>query len=81
LAGSYTAADDEIERFSESLRTLDDHQLTGDLSRMYHYLKSAEHGVEPIVQDSDTNLDLVKRKIGALEEEMGRRKKEGVWIW
>jgi len=76
---SDTFADDEIEGFSESLRSLEDHQLTGELSKLYHYLKSLDHAEGSSTEDTD--LDLVKRKIGALEEEMGRRKKEGAWIW
>jgi hypothetical protein len=79
LSDTDIAADDEIERFSESLRTLDDHQLTGDLSKLYHYLKSVEH--EESSGNTDPDLDMIKRKIGSLEEEMGRRKKDGVWIW
>ena len=70
-------ADDEIEKFSEGLRALDDHQLTGELSKLYHYLKSVD-------QETSTRkktLRMTKRKIGSLEEEMGRRKKEGAWSW
>ncbi len=70
-------ADDEIEKFAESLRTLDDHQLTSELSKLYHYLKS----LGPNEDQKVLNLEIVKRKIGALEEEIGRRKKDGAWIW
>ena len=73
------AADDEIEGFSESLRALEDHQLTGELSKLYHYLKSVDHAV--FDEKKDFELTMTKRKIGSLEEEIGRRKKDGAWIW
>ena len=75
MAGLDFNADDAIEKFSESLRTMDDHKLTSEMSKLYHYLKSVEGRDEP--EDDE----MVKRKIGSLEEEIGRRKKEGVWIW
>ena len=79
--------DDEIEKFAESLRIFEDHRLTGELSKLYHDLKSLDHGspsLEKDGQDEDQDengLAITKRKIGALEEEIGRRKKEGVWTW
>jgi hypothetical protein len=72
-------ADDEIERFSEGLRALEDHQLTGELSKLYHYLKSVDH--ETFDEKKDFELTMTKRKIGSLEEEIGRRKKDGAWSW
>ena len=78
---SESAADDQIERFSESLRSLEDPQLTGQLSKLYHDLKSLDHGKENFDEKKDFELAMIKRKIGSLEEEIGRRKKDGVWIW
>ncbi len=78
---SEATADDEIERFSEGLRTLQDPQLTGELSKLYHYLKSLDPEKGNFDGKKDYELALLKRKIGSLEEEIGRRKKEGVWIW
>ncbi|MFI5420608.1 MAG: hypothetical protein ACHQ1H_06540 [Nitrososphaerales archaeon] len=75
------AADDEIERFAESLRALEDHQLTGELSKLYHYLKSVDHEKETFDEKKDFELTMTKRKIGSLEEEIGRRKKDGAWSW
>jgi len=78
--------DDEIEKFAESLRNFEDHKLTGELSKLYHDLKSLDHGSPSLEEDeqedqADNGLAIIKRKIGALEEEIGRRKKEGVWSW
>jgi hypothetical protein len=81
-------SDDSIERFAESLRNFDGHKLTSELSKFYHDLKSLDHRVEPGVEKNgqfdnheDDTLAIIKRKIGALEEEIGRRKKEGAWTW
>ncbi len=72
---SEATADDEIERFSEGLRTLQDPQLTGELSKLYHYLKSLDLEKGNFDGKKDYELALLKRKIGSLEEEIGRRKR------
>ncbi len=69
--------DDEIEKFAEGLRVLEDHQLSGEWSKLYHYLKS----LDPNEDQKSLKLEIVKRKIGSLEQEIGRRKKDNVWIW
>jgi hypothetical protein len=81
------ADDDSIEVFAESLRNREDHQLTTELSKSYSRLKilNEEEGIDPEgSEDRDRVLDelvTIKRKIGALEEEIGRRKKNNVWSW
>src|SRR5215470_12040742 len=80
--------DEEIEKFSESLRSFENHNLTQEFSKLYHRLRilGEEERITP-VSDNERKESLmsesysVKRKIGAVEEEIGRRKKENAWNW
>jgi hypothetical protein len=79
--------DEEIERYSEGLRNQENHYLTGELSRYYHKLKLLNEEERITPEDSEDRerildeLPVVKQKVGALEEEIGRRKKNGSWTW
>jgi len=79
--------DEEVERFSESLRNHESHFLTQELSKFYKRLKilNEEERINPEGSDERERIlddqTLVKRKIGAIEEEMGRRKKNNSWVW
>jgi hypothetical protein len=79
--------DDSIEMYAESLRNREDHQLTTELSKSYSRLKilNEEERIDPEgSEDRERVLDelaTIKRKIGALEEEIGRRKKNDAWSW
>jgi hypothetical protein len=80
-------ADDEIERFAESLRNLESHELTEELSRSYTRLKilNEEERINPEGSEEVERVlyeqSVLRRKIGALEEEIGRRKKNNSWPW
>jgi hypothetical protein len=69
--------DEEVEGYSEELRSRESRELTSELSKFYHRLKNLEETKNP----DDNELTLLRRKIGALEEEIGRRKKIDAWPW
>ena len=79
--------DDEVERFSENLRNRESRELATELSKSYSHLKTLkdEERVSPEgSEEREKILDelaLLQRKIGALEEEIGRRKKNDAWPW
>jgi hypothetical protein len=79
--------DDEIEQYSESLRNRESRELTTELSKAYSRLKTRveEERVNPEgSEDRERVLNeqvVLRRKIGALEEEIGRRKKNEAWPW
>jgi hypothetical protein len=80
--------DAEIERFSEGLRTYTNHNLTQELSKLYHRMRilNKEEKITPkrnVDRKESIRNDLfsIKRKIGAVEEEIGRRKKNNSWNW
>ncbi|HYB03035.1 MAG TPA: hypothetical protein VED17_01145 [Nitrososphaerales archaeon] len=79
--------DEEIERYSESLRNRESRDLATELGQAYSRLKllGEEERVNPEgSEDRERVLEeqvLLRRKIGALEEEIGRRKKNEAWPW
>jgi hypothetical protein len=79
--------DEEIERYSEGLRNRESRDLASELGQAYSRLKvlGEEERVNPEgSEDRERVLEelaLLKRKIGALEEEIGRRKKNDSWPW
>ena len=79
--------DEEVERFSEGLRIRESRDLTSELSQAYTRLKvlGEEERINPEGSEDQervlTDLALLRRKIGALEEEIGRRKKNESWPW
>ena len=83
-----TGSDDyEIENYSEKVRTFEDRRLSTELSKLYRDLK-AMHEDDNVTSEEDQRkekisleLEITKRKIGVLEEEIGRRKKDGSWTW
>jgi len=78
---------DDIEQYSESLRIRESHNLTTELSKTYSRLKimTEEERINPEgSEDLERVLNeqaFLRRKIGALEEEIGRRKKNETWPW
>ncbi len=78
--------DDEIEQFSEGLKIQESRELAAELSQAYTRLKILEEeqldaeASDASERDVD-ELALLRRKIGALEEEIGRRKKNESWPW
>jgi hypothetical protein len=79
--------DDEVEMFAESLRSRESRELTSEQSRFYARLKALDEEERSTPEDSEDrervlhDEALVRRKIGAVEEEIGRRKKEETWPW
>jgi hypothetical protein len=79
--------DDEVEDFAETLRNRESRDLAEELSKSYAQLKilGEEEGIDPEGgEERERVLDdqaLLRRKIGALEEEIGRRKKNDAWPW
>jgi hypothetical protein len=79
--------DEELERFSEGLRVRESRDLTSELSQAYSRLKVLGEEEQINQEGSEdqervlTDLALLRRKIGALEEEIGRRKKNESWPW
>jgi hypothetical protein len=74
--------DDLVEEYAEGLRSREDHELVGELSRSYSRLKML--GTEEGSEDRENvigDIAMLRRKIGALEEEIGRRKKNDAWAW
>lgn len=80
-------SDDEIERYAEDLRIRESRCLTEELDKSYLRLRtlSEEERINSKeIKDRDRDFEelaLVRRKIGALEEEIGRRKKNSAWPW
>jgi hypothetical protein len=79
--------DYEIENYSEGVRTFEDRRLTTELSKLYRDLK-AMHEDDTVTPEEDQRkekisleLKITKRRIVVLEEEIGRRKKDGSWTW
>ena len=79
--------DYEIENYSEGVRTFEDRRLTTELSKLYRDLKAMNED-DKVTPEEDQRkekisleLEITKRKIGVLEEEIGRRKKDGSWTW
>ena len=79
--------DEEIERYAEGLRIRESRELSGEVSKSYSRLKTLneEEKIDPEgSEEKERVLDeqaLLRRKIGALEEEIGRRKKNDAWPW
>jgi len=80
-------SDEEIEIYAESLRNRENRELSGELAKSYSRLRvlSEEERIDPEgSEDREKVLDeqvILRRKIGALEEEIGRRKKNDAWAW
>jgi hypothetical protein len=80
-------SDDDFEDYSEKVRTYEDRRLTTELSKLYHDLKAMNEDDKITPEDDErkekiTNeLEGTKRRIGVLEQEIGRRKKDGSWAW
>jgi hypothetical protein len=79
--------DDEIEYYSEKVRAYEGHHITAELSKLYHNLRALNED-DKITSEEDESkekvskeLAILKRRIGVLEQEMGRRKKAGSWVW
>ncbi len=79
--------DEELEIYAESLRSRESRDLASEQSRYYSRLKTLgeEEQINPEgSEDMERVLEeqaLLRRKIGALEEEIGRRKKNDAWPW
>ena len=79
--------DEELEIFAEGLRTHESRDLATELSKAYTQLKALNEEERISREGSEERehvLDeqaLLRRKIGALEEEIGRRKKNDAWPW
>lgn len=78
---------EKLEIFAEGLRTRESRDLATELSKFYTRLKTLNEE-ERISSEGSAQRgrvldeqDLVRRKIGALEEEIGRRKKNDSWPW
>jgi len=82
-----TDDDYEIENYSEKVRTFEDPRLTTELSKLYRDLKAMNED-DKLTPEADERkekisikLENTKRRIGVLEQEIGRRKKDGSWGW
>jgi len=82
-----TDDDYEIENYSEKVRTYEDPRLTTELSKLYRDLKAINED-DKLTPEADERkekisikLENTKRRIGVLEQEIGRRKKDGSWGW
>jgi hypothetical protein len=83
----YEEDDEEIEVFAEGLRDRESRSLSTELSSAYTRLKVLDEEERinpegsPDRERTIRELALQRRKIGALEEEIGRRKKNEAWPW
>jgi hypothetical protein len=79
--------DDENEYYSEKVRVCEGHHLTTELSKLYQNLRALNED-DKITSEADERkekvskeLAILKRRIGVLEQEIGRRKKDSSWVW
>ena len=79
--------DEELEIYAENLRSRESRELASELSKSYSKLKTLdeEERINPEVSEDRERVLMeqatLRRKIGALEEEIGRRKKNDAWPW
>jgi len=79
--------DNEIEYYSEKVRGYEGHRLTAELSKLYHDLKAMNEDdkitsyVDERKEKVSNEIEMLKRRIGVLEQEIGRRKKDSSWVW
>jgi hypothetical protein len=79
--------DDVIEDYLEKVRMYEDRRITTELSKLYRDLKAMNED-DKVTPETDVRKEkisneirIAKRRIGVLEQEIGRRKKDDSWIW